>query len=616
MAYLLIPLMSLYVALATLVLVQRPRGLSNLIMGMFLIVAAAIMAAYMILGTTSEQLIAEISLLAAVILGSWVILLLMPLLLLSLYFENRFAAHWKRLVPAAALVTAAVDIGLVISLVQDPDPLVMLGGSRYWPGWSLTGVALSTVTGLAYILGSQIPVWVAVGAALYTNRMPFWRRAVPFTIVSTLAVLIPVVSLIGGTEWATLIAALSVSPPALLLTLVSLRASRSQSLVSVMTVAGVSGGRQSGVLVIDTSHTVLAKNAAFDRWFGTGNKGTMSESYLLDLLQSVPSVHELVAGLLGRGEAEGECEANLGGEDFNLRVTIRPFEGGPETRGLRLVIIEDVTAARVRDYLRERSEELVALSAISTEIYSTMEEEKVIRRALELLIKLTSLNGLVVYLVDDNDENKLLLADQLISDEINRPGLAQMIPTELAVQGTTAGDALLQRRIIVTDNIESRGVHANRLEVYGLKSGLTVPLLARDRAVGVIQAGSFEQQELDKVQLVFFEAIGQQLAIAIDNARLHTQERRQRRVAETLREVANILSNRELNSALQGMLAQLARIMIYDRASVLLVAEPGLLRIRAFTGFKFDDPADAEKMREKRVSVAEYPHLMNLFYDA
>ena len=61
--------------------------------------------------------------------------------------------------------------------------------------------------------------------------------------------------------------------------------------------------------------------------------------------------------------------------------------------------------------------------------------------------------------------------------------------------------------------------------------------------------------------LTLIESVARQLAVAIENARLHAEERSQRHLAETLREVAGVLSTDDINHMLQQMLTLLRRVL-------------------------------------------------------
>ncbi|RPI98428.1 MAG: GAF domain-containing protein, partial [Chloroflexi bacterium] len=153
--------------------------------------------------------------------------------------------------------------------------------------------------------------------------------------------------------------------------------------------------------------------------------------------------------------------------------------------------------------------------------------------------------------------------------------------------------------------------YGQRLRDLGMQAGALVPLLARERVIGMLLVAYRETHDFDRIETALLESVARQLAVALDNARLHEQERRQRQIAEVLREAASLLGNIPQDLALETLLGLLRDIMDYDRASVLLEAEPGSLRIAAYQGFS--GGTDAEDIDAVRIEINAYGYLKRLF---
>ncbi len=85
--------------------------------------------------------------------------------------------------------------------------------------------------------------------------------------------------------------------------------------------------------------------------------------------------------------------------------------------------------------------------------------------------------------------------------------------------------------------------------------------------------------------------------------------------AETLSVLASLLTTHSLHDALLTLLAQLREILPYDRASVLLETEPGILGVYAFEGFLNVPEQSQEEWRKTSISVADYPYLQRIFQE-
>ncbi|MBN1563085.1 MAG: GAF domain-containing protein, partial [Anaerolineae bacterium] len=145
----------------------------------------------------------------------------------------------------------------------------------------------------------------------------------------------------------------------------------------------------------------------------------------------------------------------------------------------------------------------------------------------------------------------------------------------------------------------------------GVHAGVVIPLVAREALMGLLVTVCFEAYTFDTIEITLLESIGRQLAVAIDNARLHAREREQRHIAEVLREAAETLTSQTLDEAFDQLLNLLHKVVAYERATVLLHAEPGQLRIGASAGFP-DNP-DPSEIEPIRIVVDAIPNLKRLF---
>jgi signal transduction histidine kinase len=110
------------------------------------------------------------------------------------------------------------------------------------------------------------------------------------------------------------------------------------------------------------------------------------------------------------------------------------------------------------------------------------------------------------------------------------------------------------------------------IQTRAVEGLLLTPLLVRGAVTGVVgvvieqTARSFK---LDEIRLA--ETVAGQVAGAIENARLFSEEQRQRRMAESLREVAVALTaSLNLDTVLAKIMEQLRQVIQYDSAGLLL----------------------------------------------
>jgi phosphoserine phosphatase RsbU/P len=106
------------------------------------------------------------------------------------------------------------------------------------------------------------------------------------------------------------------------------------------------------------------------------------------------------------------------------------------------------------------------------------------------------------------------------------------------------------------------------------RSELTVPLLFDKRVIGVLDIQSDKLNSFTENDRILFEGLADYMASAIHNTELYRSELWRRQVAESLREVAGLLSaNASLDQVLDAILTELERNLPCDVASIWLLEE-------------------------------------------
>ena len=101
---------------------------------------------------------------------------------------------------------------------------------------------------------------------------------------------------------------------------------------------------------------------------------------------------------------------------------------------------------------------------------------------------------------------------------------------------------------------------------------LAVPLMFGGNVLGVLDVQSDRQEAFDDNDRFLFEALADSVAIAIRNANLYRSERWRRQVADSMRDVAGLLSaGIELDEVLDAILNQLGAILPCDASAIWLL---------------------------------------------
>jgi sigma-B regulation protein RsbU (phosphoserine phosphatase) len=122
------------------------------------------------------------------------------------------------------------------------------------------------------------------------------------------------------------------------------------------------------------------------------------------------------------------------------------------------------------------------------------------------------------------------------------------------------------------------------LRPHGVLSELAVPLIFSGQTLGVLDVQSDRQDAFGMDDYFLFRALADSIAIALRNANLYRSERWRRQVADSMREVAGLLSSDlVLEEVLDAILSELDRTLPCDIAAICQL-EDEVLRIAAVQG--------------------------------
>jgi len=182
--------------------------------------------------------------------------------------------------------------------------------------------------------------------------------------------------------------------------------------------------------------------------------------------------------------------------------------------------------------LRAQSEETTeraalaeALNAISSVVYSTLDFDEIMDRALAQGVAALGADGGTIEL---READGWIVAHQHGFSE-NDIGLQLS-----GRQAPIASRALASGRLLAVDDLGLEpALDVGFPRDHGMRSALAVPLIAREQVIGCLLFYGRDPRPLSASQLDFTRQLGATVSLAIDNARLYLD---QRRIAETLQE--------------------------------------------------------------------------------
>src|SRR5438132_2239019 len=142
-------------------------------------------------------------------------------------------------------------------------------------------------------------------------------------------------------------------------------------------------------------------------------------------------------------------------------------------------------------------------------------------------------------------------------------------------------------------------------------SMLSVPVLARDEVIGVMNVQTVEQRDFGREEIDFLQTIANQVAGIIEKGRLQRESDRKLREVSALFEVSNVLtSTLDLDEVLSLVVDRLVRVYPGASGAILLREEGDAVRERARSGeLGKTAGAAAQRALAERRPVAAFDHI-------
>jgi signal transduction histidine kinase len=181
----------------------------------------------------------------------------------------------------------------------------------------------------------------------------------------------------------------------------------------------------------------------------------------------------------------------------------------------------------------QRTQELTALNSIAEVVSQSLDLNQILPDGLNKTIEIMGMEAGGVFRLDIESGYLILLAQQGLSPALIE--LSERLPLEISI----VKEVLTTKRPISRTVIDySPGPVRSVLESEGWKTVVSIPLLVQDEVLGAITVVSRTMTELSADELLVPASIGQQIGVAMDNARLFNQTAQYARQMEVARQAA------------------------------------------------------------------------------
>jgi PAS domain S-box-containing protein len=195
--------------------------------------------------------------------------------------------------------------------------------------------------------------------------------------------------------------------------------------------------------------------------------------------------------------------------------------------------------------LREKIDHLMCLHQSSSAAMWLVHPEELVQFSLDLFIKFTKLDRVMIFLLDDRDltlsvQEAMGFAPEMVEQ-------VRQCPISLFETDRIIARAALHGNPAVFPAETSAGPSQPDplIAALGIAAGLAAPLVVRHKIIGVLLAGARPGSTLTEADVEFATSFANQLAIALENSRLYgqleTSERQYRGLVENAHEGVWIL---------------------------------------------------------------------------
>ncbi len=222
---------------------------------------------------------------------------------------------------------------------------------------------------------------------------------------------------------------------------------------------------------------------------------------------------------------------------------------------------------------RERSELLDFLLEVTTAMGSTLDLDQLLANVAEIVRRVVPFELFAILLYSERRQDLRIRYAVGHRDEVVKN-------LSVALGEGITGAAALQREPILVSDVRRDDRYLNALDA--VRTELAVPMLARNKLVGVIDIQSTRVDAYTEHDRALLRLIASRVGVTIDNARLYRRVERQNRTLRTLTRTSQEFSSiLDLDELLGKLAATMRSLINYDAFSILLVDESAqVLRYR------------------------------------
>ena len=342
-----------------------------------------------------------------------------------------------------------------------------------------------------------------------------------------------------------------------------------------------------GITFIDPRGKIVEANSAFAELIGYESREALAGQSALRLVikSDRDRARETLQTILATGHAQ-QAEFRVSTRDGRTldvetsATMLRDEQGNPT--GL-VAITSDITERkRAEEMLRQHTERLEILHEIEQGILAARSPTEIAQATADRIRKLVPCRRVGILLFDLQSQEAIVLAVDSESEPCARQGTRTPLDDFAPIWPNL--DILRDGKVVVY-SVPERGDETGIARLGSVRTLYSVPLLVQDKLIGALNLGIADPDEFVPGWQDIIRQIANELAIAIQQARLSEAQVRRRQEAEALRDTAAALnSTLDLEEVLDRILDNVGRVVPHDAANIMFV-EDGIARIVRHRGY-------------------------------
>lgn len=281
------------------------------------------------------------------------------------------------------------------------------------------------------------------------------------------------------------------------------------------------------LVVIDVKqHTLLQANRAVQRLHSGDILGSLCYEVLHgDSLCQPPERDCPIGTVLSSGKSTRithvrKCRQN--GDSCYVDIVASPMRDAEGNITRIVELIRDVTEEkRVKESLVRRNQQLSIVNSVAMTVNQSLDLHDILGRALDEVLNLTEIDAGAVFLQEDALSGLNLMAYRGLSEQAAR------LASQMGMLDSGCGGIMEKGQIVIVPDLSRyRGQRARSLRRNHLSTLVHIPLTSKGCTLGSMCVGTREKRNFSQEEQALLSALGSQIAVAVENARLYAEVQR------------------------------------------------------------------------------------------